>query len=382
MRPLRILHLTTDGSTVAGAERVLLALGSAADRARWSLGFATVGPAGTVNELLAATGWPADSLGYRHATDGPAAVVRLARLVLAHRTDVLHAHLPRAVAFGALVAPVLGVPLVQTRHYSDYLHRFGTPAQRRVDRWAAARCAGIAGVSEAAREHLVQVERIPAVRVVVIENGVDWAGLSRIDPGPGRATLAALGVPAGPLVCCAASLHPRKGLHHLVDAFAPVVARVPAARLVLLGSGGERDALRERIRGRGLDDHVRLLGQRVDAHALIAACDVYVQPSVEEGFGLAVLEAMAMRRPVVVSDVGGMQITVENGVSGVRVPPGNPGRLAEALAGLLLDRAEAARLGGAASARVRDHYSVERQVAAYDRWYRSIPRVARRLDRL
>jgi glycosyltransferase involved in cell wall biosynthesis len=88
--------------------------------------------------------------------------------------------------------------------------------------------------------------------------------------------------------------------------------------------------------------------------------------------GLAVIEAMAMGRACVVSDVGGMRVTVEEGQSGLRAPPGDEPALAAALLWALSDEALRARLGEAAAARVREHYSIDRMQRAYERWYEDV----------
>jgi glycosyltransferase involved in cell wall biosynthesis len=103
----------------------------------------------------------------------------------------------------------------------------------------------------------------------------------------------------------------------------------------------------------------------------MAGLDVYVQPSVEEGFGLALVEAMAMRLPVVATAVGGMLATVEPDRSGLRVPPADPAALADAIVALLEDPARAAALGKEASERVRANYSITRMMTEYDRVYRA-----------
>ena len=371
-RELRILHLTTDSTRVSGAEQLLIGFGQHASRFGWRPTFATLRSAGPVNRAFAATGWPSHGLGLNGLADVAPVLFRLFRLVRALRPDLVHTHLHHASVIGAMLRPLISVPLFQTRHYSDYLERFGTPVQRTLDRWAARRCAGIAAVSDAARGQLVEKEGVDPSRVTVVENGVDWDRLARRQAAPGRATLRRIGVPDGPLIACMASLQLRKGHATLIDALARIRQRVPEVQLVLLGAGPEEAAIRRQADLLGLADRVHLLGHRDDAHDICAAADVYAQPSLEEGFGLAVIEAMAMRCPVVVSDVGGMTSTVEDGVSGLRVPPGEPGPLGEAITALLVQRERAERAGALASERVRSRYSLTAMLARYDACYRTL----------
>ncbi len=376
MQPLKVLHLITDSAGISGAERVLLGLAERADRSRWSLTLGTVRAPGPLTRALEATGWPTFALGVEHWSQVPAGALRLVGLVQALAPDVIHTHLSASAAIGAFAARATGTPLVQTRHYTDQVSRNHSGGRLALDRWAARRCRGIAAVSEAGARHLVEVEGVPRERVEVIDNGADWDRLSAIDPAGAREHLRELGVGDGPLVGCAASFHPVKGHRHLVAAFARVHARCPAARLVLLGSnivgGREEQAVREQVAGLGLAAQVHFLGHRGDASDLMPGFAVYAQPSLEEGFGLAVVEAMSSRRPVVVSDVGGMRLTVEHEVSGLRVPVADPEALGAAILRLLDDPALAARLGAAGSARARERYSLRRVLDDYDRFSRRV----------
>jgi glycosyltransferase involved in cell wall biosynthesis len=220
------------------------------------------------------------------------------------------------------------------------------------------------------RTYFVEHEGVDPTRVKVIENGVEWEALAALDHHEGRRKLEAAGVPPGFLIGCAATFDVRKGHTYLLDAMSIIRPRHPEVQLVLLGAGAGERAVRAQAERLGIADHVHFLGPREDAHQLVAGVDLYVQPSIEEGFGLAVIEAMAMRHPVVVSAVGGMVETVEHDRSGLHVPPAHPGALADAILALLDDPERAKKLGRAATERVRQRYSLERVLAAYDEVYR------------
>lgn len=374
---LSVLHLTTESAGVSGAERILLNFAEGSDRGRWKLAFATLRSWGPLNDLLAQTGWPTYDLGVEGAASLPASCVRLAALLRRLRPDVLHVHLSSALV-GAAVAPLVGVPLVQTRHYVDEQHTLDRQHRFRrrgpIDGWAARRCLGIATVSEASRDVLTSKEHVPAERVRVIENGIDIDGLANLDCQAGREGLTRLGVPQGPIVGCAATFRPEKGHPHLLDAWVQVRRQIPDAQLVLFGADivGQHNepALRAQAAAAGITNSVHFLGYRQeDTHALMAGFDVYVQPALKEAFGLSVIEAMALGLPVVCSDVGGMRRTVEAGATGLRVPPADPGALAEALVALLRDPERRARFGRAGVARAQERYSLRRMLDEYDRWY-------------
>ena len=137
---------------------------------------------------------------------------------------------------------------------------------------------------------------------------------------------------------------------------------MPDARFVILGEGELRDALTREIRELGLERHVLLPGFRPDVLSLLKTFDVFVMPSVTEGLGTSLLDAMACARPIVASRVGGIPEVVVDGETGLLVPPKDPDSLAEAIVRLLEDRALAARLADGGLARVRERFTVERMV--------------------
>jgi glycosyltransferase involved in cell wall biosynthesis len=370
MKRLRVFHLTTGGNVIAGAEQLLIGIARLADRTRWDLAFCSLTPRDKVHEALDPYGWPVRTLNLRGLASLPRTLQRLRTELALFRPDIVHAHLSHATILAAVAAMLdRRIVIVQTRHYSDYVARF---RKRRLvaDAWAARRCDRIIAVSEAARNQLVDAEHVESPRVSVIDNGVEWDRLSTLDHAEGRRMLSALGVPPGPTIGCAATFNVRKGHTYLLQAMVRVRARHPGVQLALLGTGDDEGNTRDEVARLGLSECVHFLGYRADAHAILAGLDVYVQPSVEEGFGLALIEAMAMRRPVVATAVGGMLQTVDPNRTGLRVPPADPVALADALVALLDDPARGAELGRNASENVREHYSLQRMLDRYDDVYR------------
>jgi glycosyltransferase involved in cell wall biosynthesis len=138
---------------------------------------------------------------------------------------------------------------------------------------------------------------------------------------------------------------------------------------LLAGEGAERPRLEARARSLGVADRVHFLGHRDDVPELLAACDLFVLPSLYEGLPLSVLEAMAASRPVVATDVGGTGEAVVQGETGLLVRPGAPAELGEAIRALLGDRARAARMGLAGQARAARDFSTRRMLAEVSEVY-------------
>ncbi|MGE3275485.1 MAG: glycosyltransferase [Vicinamibacterales bacterium] len=239
------------------------------------------------------------------------------------------------------------------------LNRDRSPAQRALQTAAYSCAHAVVANSEAAATRLRE-EGVPAGKVAVVPNGIDC---DRFRPRlhAGREPLRR--------VVTVANLRPEKGHDVLVDAAAAVLARHPDASFDLVGAGPERERIAARAAERGLGDRVRFLGPRDDIPEVLAAADIFVLPSRTESLPNAVLEAMAAGLPVVASAVGGLVDVIDDGRSGLLVPADNPPVLADRLVRLMDDASLGARLGEAARREVRDRYSFDRMVDAFDRLY-------------
>jgi glycosyltransferase involved in cell wall biosynthesis len=272
---------------------------------------------------------------------------------LRHRIDLLHAHQlfgPAVVAM--LVRAVVRKPLLINPHNHGevaLLERRGLPGRLLL---AAARATSHAFIS-ICRPIRQELERIgvPPERIHDIANGVDTARFRPASADERLELRRALGLPAGPLVVYAGRLEQVKGVDLLLRAW-PAVAG--GAHLCIVGDGDDREALQAQAAGlRG----VRFHGAVTDVAPLLRAADACVLPSRGEGLPVALLEAMSTGLPVVATAVGGVPEAVENGRTGLLVPPEDPGALAEALRRALGPAGTA--LGQAARARVLESYSID-----------------------
>lgn len=282
---------------------------------------------------------------------------RLARVVALHRPDVVHAHDPHAVAMASMalsfgtggVAPAL----VASRRVDFHLQRHS------FSRWKYRQVSCFIAASRAIADILV-ADGVPRSKVVVVHDGIDVERVRRttaVDIG------AEFWFPKGaPVLVNVGALVNHKGQKYLIEAMAQVRTQVADAQLVIFGEGELRRALEQQIRDLGLEKHVVLAGFRDDVLALTRSADLFVMSSITEGLGSTVLDAMAMGLAVVGTRAGGIPEAVEDGVSGVLVPPGNAAALAAAIVRVLRDPELRARMGAAGQARVRDEFGVDRLV--------------------
>lgn len=195
---------------------------------------------------------------------------------------------------------------------------------------------------------------------------VIYAGIEATSHPPVAAAL------TGPLkLGVLARLIPLKNVESLINATARLASMGIEVQVEIAGSGPSEISLRDLVASLGLVDRVRFLGWQVDVDRLLASWDLLVIPSLEEGFPLSVLEAMAAARPVVASRVGGLSELVVDGVTGSLVPPGDTDALVHRIAELASDRQRLALMGAEGWKRVRRHFSADlmarRTTELYDR---------------
>jgi len=286
---------------------------------------------------------------------------RLNRVIKRIKPDVVHAHDAHGVAMAGL-ALSLGAgtakgdepPLVVSRRVDFHLrgNSFSRWKHRQVDCFIAA--------SEAIRQMLV-ADGVPAERTVTVHEGID---VEHVVSQPLVDVHQAFFLPHGaPVVGNIAALVPHKGQRHLIEAAHIVVQKLPDVRFVILGEGELREALERLIKEYRLEKHVLLPGFRTDVLGCLKSFDLFVMSSVTEGLGTSLLDAMACSRPIVATNAGGIPEVVEDGVTGLLVPPRDHSALADAIISLIADKTRLQTLGAAGFARVNEKFTVERMIA-------------------
>jgi glycosyltransferase involved in cell wall biosynthesis len=217
-------------------------------------------------------------------------------------------------------------------------------------------------------ERKIAAEHRTGAPVRLIYNGVD---LERYDHQEPCCTLRdEYGMePGSPIVGVVARLEPEKGHQTLIEAWPHVLREVPDAYLLIVGEGSRRDFLEQWAAAHKVAHRVVFTGRRDDIPAVTAALDVAVLPSWREAQGLSILEAMALSRPVVASDVGGIPEMIEDGVTGLLVRHDDPVALAHAIVRLLTDHAFADMVARAGHDLVHDRFCIELMVKAIEEIY-------------
>jgi glycosyltransferase involved in cell wall biosynthesis len=285
-----------------------------------------------------------------------AAVWRLVRFLRRERIDVFQAYFPDSTYLGVPAAWLAGVPhILRTRNNLGY---WLTPWHRRLGRLCGLLSDGLVANCEACRDAIVADEGLSPDRVAVLENGVDLSRFAAVCPP----------APSG-RVGVVANLRPVKGLDVFLRAAATVSAAHPGAMFQIAGQGPLRAPLGRLAEELGLAGRVTWWGSVGDVPGFLAALELAVLPSLSEGMSNALLEYMAAGRPIVATAVGATARLIEDGVSGLLVPPGDSDRLAAAMGRLLADPELAARLGATARRRAVERHGRSAMVRRFEAFY-------------
>jgi glycosyltransferase involved in cell wall biosynthesis len=363
-RPLRVVEVIATG-TNGGAQEHVYSLLSRMDRSRYDPSVVALSP-GSAVRAIRSLGIPVTVF------DEPDDAIAVGAVV-AHLADVgaeiVHNHMYRAELVGTRAAIALGEAghrrpwVIGTVHSS----RIRAAEDREVLRHLTPQMNHLVAVSRAI-VHKIAEERPSNVPVSLVHNGVD---LARYDRTEACCTLAEEYrlEPNAQIVGVVGRLEPEKGHPTLIDAWPRVLRTVPDAYLLIVGEGSRREALEHQVAELGIGSRVIFTGRRDDVPAVTAALDVAVLPSYREAQGLTILEAMALSRPVVASNVGGIPEMVEDGLTGLLVPPHDPEALAAAITRLLLDHSLADMLARAGHDLVHERFCLEMMVRSIEDLY-------------
>jgi glycosyltransferase involved in cell wall biosynthesis len=364
---MSVVHVVAAGE-IGGAERMLTDLAAATAGARRKHYVALFTPSAALHALFRDRGIEVDDRGrvregplpYLLSTFGPSDVAWLTRVLERRRAAVVHLHTFASQVLGTRAALRVGARIVRTEHSTRV---YDDPSCWPFSRWSLARTDAVVCISK----HVHDVARsragslVPQHKTSIVYNGIDT---DRFAPAPARPDAESIPV----RFLALGRLDRRKGL----DVALTALAQVSGATLDIVGDGEERAALEDLATQLGVRDRVRFLGHQSDVRAAIAASDVALSSAREEGLGIALLEAMAMSKPVVACPTGGIPEVVTDGETGWLAGDRSAGSIARAMLAASASPAERRRRGEAARARVVETFSVTGMRASYEAVYATL----------
>jgi len=294
------------------------------------------------------------------------------RLFRRERPAIVHTHTSKAGILGRWAAWLAGVPvLVHTPHGHVFWGYFG-PAKTRVfillERLTALITDRLVMLTDQERLDHRRFRVAPEGKFTTVHSGVDLRRLAA--PAGGRdGARRSLGIPDGAFVVGAVGrLTAVKGHGHLLDAAGAVIDRYPKTIFVFLGAGELLGDLQRQAAALGIEANVRFAGWRPDVGLAMSAFDLFAFPSINEGMGKALVEAMALEKPVVASRIGGITDLVNDGANGFLVPPADPEALADRIL-FLMENPETGRRMAAKAAETAAAYGSAAMVRKIEALY-------------
>ena len=281
--------------------------------------------------------------------------------------DIVHTHLIHADFYGTISAKLAGVTTIISSRHNDDKFRSRVVLiwlNRVLARWQAK----IIVISDWVGKFLQDVEGIPAEKIVRIHYGLEAAPILNLaDPEYVRQQFH---IPANvPLLGTIGRLTEQKGPAYLLRAIQKVQREFPEIRVLLIGDGELRGRLETQVKVLGIESNVIFAGYRKDALQLLAGFDFFVLPSLWEGFGLVLLEAMALKKAIVASAVSAIPESVLDGETGILIPPQEPRQLAKAILALLHDKDLSRAMGESGYSHLQACFSVQKMVSATEVLY-------------
>ena len=375
MRKLNVLHLINN-LNVSGATTLLLDVASHVRQHPAESGFrpSTICTLETNNPMAGALRSAGAEVVSPERKLGLASGTRwLCKVIRQTRPDIVHTHLLPATQVGLAAGKLTRTPVVTTVHFT--FERLGrNKLLRQMNRASFRLYKRIFAISDAVKQSILNNCHVPAERIAVLRSGVDLARTAQRDPELRARTRQRLGIEDNELVIGSIGrLEKIKGHALLLSALAQLrSADLPPIRLVLVGDGTEKEDLEQKVVQHRMSHRVIFAGTQKNTAAFLASFDIFVLPSLFEGLGLSIIEAMGAGLPVIGSTAGGITEIVSHEESGLLFKLGSSEELAHCLERLIRSPELRRRLAAAGKAKVEQQFAIEHYVERLYAEYASV----------
>jgi glycosyltransferase involved in cell wall biosynthesis len=368
--PIRVLHVVS----LQKSNYYLENLVDHSDRRAVEFTVVTLAGEGTFATQLRKRGITVYCLGCARRSAYLKAVRLVCGIIRQHAIEIVHTHLVEPTWIGLTAAWLTARATVITRHHSDAVYRIENPLKRwghlRLEQCTRALADQIIAPSKGVQQLLLTRERTPAAKVSLVPYGQDKRRFQAVTEMNVLSVAKELGMKKTLALVCLSRLDTGKGHVYLFMALAVLKAELSEFSLYLVGEGPHRRVLEESAQTLGIASSVKFLGWRDDALEILAAADVVVHPSLHEALPSALIEALALGKPVVASDVSGVRDIVEG--YGEIVPPADSDAIVQALRRTVANLEAANRLAAAGKAHIFESMAASKVGQAHVEVYRSV----------
>ncbi|MDD4981255.1 MAG: glycosyltransferase family 4 protein [Candidatus Omnitrophica bacterium] len=288
-------------------------------------------------------------------------LIELTKVVKANHIDILHSHSRTTQVLGCLLQRLTGVKHIFTCH-GFFKRRF---SRRVFPCWPDK----IIAISDQVREHLINDFKLRAPRIDLVYNGIDTDKFSPPSFEDRQKAKLKIGLRLSPVVGILARLSDVKGHRYLIEAMKDVLPVYPRAQLLIAGEGKMEKELKKLTEDFGIKANVIFVTNTLNAREVLSAIDFFVMPSLNEGLGMALMEAMSMGLAVIGSSVGGIKTLIKDMENGLLVNPKDPRGISQAIISLISDSKKALDLGRNAHKHMANNFSRDKMVLETERIY-------------
>ncbi|MBA7597476.1 D-inositol 3-phosphate glycosyltransferase [subsurface metagenome] len=370
MKKINVLEVIAT-LAIGGTPRQLLLLARYLDKTKYNLTLCCLTKGGPLLAEAQRLGIKVVILGKKFRHD-LSVIPKLIRVIKREKIDLIHTYMFTSNTFGRLAAILARVPIIisSERNIEDWKGKFRLYVDKVLMRFTDKMLVN----SFAVKDFLVQMAGIKSYKIAVIYNGLDLDRFhQKINVLQERRNLGLDSQVS--VVGTVARICHYKGLHFLIRSIPQILDVFPQVKFLIVGNANLKPEriykrkLKRLISGLGVSSSVIFTGFRRDIPRVMATFDLFALPSLREGFSNVLLEAMAMGKPVVATNVGGNPETITDGQTGILVPPKDPIALSEAIISLLKDRSRAIEMGKKGRRRVKENFGRERMVQETEKIY-------------
>ncbi|MDD5431448.1 MAG: glycosyltransferase [Candidatus Omnitrophica bacterium] len=370
-RKIKLLHVTSTPSGIGGIEKLLLLISEKYDKASFELYFCNLFSKSDDEIYLSGLkqrGFKPFSLKGNSSRKALLFIPALSAYIKNNKIDIVHTWLFHSNLIGQIAALPNPCIRVLSRQYKDYFFIYKNILKQKIDMVSHRIAHKIVACSEEIKRHLVEVEKIPKEKIEVIYNSVDLNRMCSCAENK-KKIIHEFGLEGKKCIGVVANLHPRKGHEYLFVAVSLLKLRIPNIKVLCIGEGPYRKHLQEEADRLNILGNVIFTGYREDIPDLISAMDIVVQPSIEEGFGISLIEAMSMNKPIVASLVGGIPEVIGNYVGGVLVKPKDADALYQEIYGILSNQNFSLNIANKGREVVEARFGAEQMIRSYEALY-------------
>ena len=349
---MRVLQVTTHVNIGGIANYILTLSGSLRSKGADVI---VASSGGNLEEEFLSRGIPHRYLNIKTKFEfGPKAIFsafKLARIIRDENVDIVHAHTRVSQVAASLASRMTGVPYVTTCH--GY---FKVRSRKVLDTWGVK----VIAISDAVQDHLKRDLGVPQERISLIYSGVETGKFAKVyTEGMKKDIRKELDLKDGPIIGTIGRLSQVKGQRYLVQAMSDIIGRKKDAQCFIVGDGDEKFALENLVRALNLKDSVHFVSSNVDTAKFLSIMDIFVFPSVKEGLGIALLEAMAAGKACIASNIGGISDIIKDTSCGILVPVGDINSIGNAVVMLLDNGSLRQKMGENARKQACEKFSLD-----------------------